>query len=99
IHPKWNKNFDESLGYDFTIVKLTEPVTDAGPQPALYNSDNEIGQLLTFMGYGTWGYGSKGEMPKLNTHNELAAAFGLIEDYHSKVTPFPQHGDAGNYFC
>lgn len=97
-HPLWNHNLDDRTGYDFTIVRLTREVHNAGPQPALYSGTSEQGKLLTFIGYGWRGTGTKGENTSIDTGNRPAAATGLIEMVVEADDPVPDAGDAGNYF-
>lgn len=61
IHPLYDAGSDDSSGYDLAIVVLDRPVTDAGPQPALYEGRDELGRVLTITGYGSRGTGSSGE--------------------------------------
>jgi hypothetical protein len=96
-HPLWNGSEDERTGYDFTIVQLTEPVTDAGAQPSLYSGNAENKKMLTFMGYGWRGTGSKGQNYSIDTKNLPAAAEGLIEKVVDAKTIIP-HSDSGNFF-
>lgn len=97
IHPLWNENPDDRTGYDFAIVRLTETVTNAGTQPALYDGTAEKDKVLTFIGYGWRGAGKKGEDTLIDTNEEPAAAVGLIESVVTAVEPPPGKGDAGNY--
>lgn len=97
IHPLWNENAEDRTGYDFALVRLSEEVKNAGPQPALYAGNAEQGKLLTFMGYGWRGTGTKGEDTSIDTGNQPAAAEGLIECVENAQKPIPQTGDAGNY--
>lgn len=98
IHPLWNNNSETRTGYDFAIVRLDDEVTDVGPQPALYEGTDEKGKVVTFIGYGWRGKGTKGEDTSIDTGNRPAAAEGLIEVVVAAVEPVPQKKDAGNYF-
>jgi len=97
VHPLWNENNDDRTGYDFAIVRLSKEVTTAGPQPALYEGTAEKGEMLTFIGYGYRGAGSKGQDTSMDTGNRPAAAEGLIESVVNAKEPTPKTGDAGNY--
>ena len=97
VHPLWNENPDDRTGYDFAIVRLKECVSDAGTQPALYEGTAELGKMLTFIGYGWRGTGTKGEDTSIDTGDRPAAAVGLIESVIKAVEPPPKKGDAGNY--
>ncbi|KTD75288.1 trypsin-like peptidase domain-containing protein [Legionella waltersii] len=99
LHPLWNESSSDRTGYDFAIVRLTEEVTDVGPQPALYSGNDEKGKILTFIGYGWRGAGKKGEDATIDTENEPAAAEGLVESVDPAVEPIPTKGDAGNYLA
>lgn len=98
LHPLWNENTDDRTGYDFAIVRLVEPVDNVETQPALYKGDDEEGKMLTFIGYGYRGYGSKGQDTSMDTDDKPAAAEGLIESVVEAKKPVPKKGDAGNYF-
>lgn len=97
LHPLWNNNSDDRTGYDFAIVRLTSEVTDAGEPPALYAGTEEQGKMLTFIGYGWRGTGTKGEDTSIDTGNRPAAAVGLIEWVEQAHESIPTKGDAGNY--
>lgn len=97
LHPLWNENADDRTGYDFAMVRLTEEVTNAGSQPALYGGTAEKGKMLTFIGYGWRGAGTKGQNTSMDTGDRPAAAEGLIEAVENAVEPVPKTGDAGNY--
>lgn len=74
------------------IVRLSEPITDAGPQPLLYNGEDLLGRTVTFVGSGERGIGSAGEAPAFygepSEKDQLAAGQGRID---SAAVP----GDAG----
>ncbi|WP_454783386.1 trypsin-like peptidase domain-containing protein [Legionella sp. WA2022007384] len=97
IHPLWNKNLDDRTGYDFAIVRLKKEVLHAGTQPALYEGTAELGKIITFIGYGWRGTGTKGQNTSIDTKDKPAAAEGLIESVVAAVSPIPSKGDAGNY--
>lgn len=61
IHPGYDPNDDSTSGYDMAIVVLDAPVTDAGPAPQLYAGTDELGAVLTMVGFGSRGIGSVGE--------------------------------------
>lgn len=98
LHPLWNENSNDRTGYDFAIVRLKEEVTNAGPQPALYKGTMEKGKVLTMIGYGWRGTGTRGQDTSIDTGDEPAAAQGLIESVVNGANPTPKTGDAGNYF-
>jgi hypothetical protein len=98
LHPLWNENSDDRTGYDFAIVQLDKEVTNAGSQPALYAGTEEKGKVVTFIGYGWRGTGTKGEDTSIDTKDQPAAAVGLIESVVGAADPVPAKGDAGNYF-
>ncbi|HHT0591944.1 TPA: trypsin-like serine protease [Legionella anisa] len=97
LHPLWNGNLDDRTGYDFAIVRLKEEVSDAGTQPALYDGTSEKGKILTFIGYGWRGTGTKGQDTSIETGDNPAAAEGLIESVVEAVEPALSKKDAGNY--
>lgn len=97
INPYWNGNEDDRTGYDFAIVRLTEEVDTAGPQPSLYGGSNEEGKIITFLGYGYRGTGKKGQDTSIDTQNKPAGGVGLIEKVEEAKDPIPKKGDAGSY--
>lgn len=101
-HPKWTQSLDWRNGYDLVIVRLTEPVTDAGPQPLIYAGTNEKGRLVTFAGFGDRGTGSSGDDQNYydpqSQYEEKAAAQGVVDQVVDAVLPVPEgEVDAGNY--
>lgn len=68
-----------SLGFDVAIVTLTETVEDAGEQPLLYAGSDELGQTLTFIGFGTRGIASKGEDENEPAGHAAAAAQAVVD--------------------
>lgn len=85
IHPNYTRVVatDEaneiSLGFDIAVVTLTEPVNDAGPQPLLYANEDELGQTLTYVGYGSRGTAGAGEDQTIAAGTVAAAAQGVVE--------------------
>ncbi|BCW87776.1 hypothetical protein sos41_09060 [Alphaproteobacteria bacterium SO-S41] len=85
VHPNYlrivaeNEANEAKLGFDVAIVTLTEPVTDAGEQPLLYTGSEELGETLTFVGYGSRGAAGAGENEKEPAGEVAAAAQGVIE--------------------
>jgi hypothetical protein len=109
IHPGYDPEDDNTSGYDLAIVVLDAPVTDAGPAPALYAGDQELGAVLTMVGYGSRGIGSVGEEDAYyDFDGETAAAArnvvdevdgengenNLIVDLDSEATDSNVMGDA-----
>lgn len=79
IHPDFVDE-ETTTGYDLAIVTLDAPVIDAGRQPLLYGGSAEQGKLLTFIGYGSRGIGSKGQRDKYyDGAGDKAAAQGIID--------------------
>lgn len=100
--PRWTQSLDWRNGYDLVIVRLSQPVRDAGPQPAIYAGMREKGRLLTFAGFGDRGTGSSGDDDAYydphNQREEKAAAQGVVDEVVDAVLPAPQDDvDAGNY--
>jgi hypothetical protein len=102
FNPNWTGSLDDRTGYDLVIIRLTEPVTDGGPQPLLYGGSREQGKLITFTGFGDRGTGTSGEQDAYydphNAYEEKAAAEGMVDELVAAVDPLPGKGvDAGNY--
>lgn len=98
IHPKWTGDVDNQTGFDLAILRLPAPITNLGPAPALYAGNDERGKLITFMGFGTRGIGSKGD--KENEDDDLvqrAAAQGVVDDWTQPVAK-PRKGTAAGDF-
>lgn len=97
IHPNWNGDLDTRAGYDLAIVRLDGPITDAGPQPVLYDGDGEAGALITFVGFGMRGIGSVGEDERFHDGEPYpAAAQGVVDEWSAPVLPMPADDEAGN---
>lgn len=97
IHPRWNNDIDLREGYDLAILRLPAPLKNMGEAPLLYTGTGELGQLITFVGYGSRGIGSEGEDERFFKHPTKAAAQGLVEAW-ADLIPKPQKNEsAGNY--
>lgn len=99
IHPLWQPGaFDVFAGYDLAIIRLSDPVTDAGPPPVLYAGSREMGRLLTFVGAGMRGIGSIGPNSAYydapDDASLLAAGQARIDEV---VDAQPRGDDRGNY--
>lgn len=71
---------EASLGFDVAIVTLTEPVTDAGEQPLLYTGEAELGETLTYVGFGSRGSAGAGQNENEPAGEIAAAAEGVVEE-------------------
>lgn len=97
VHPEWDEDIETRSGYDLAIIRLTRPMTDAGAQPILYTGRGEAGKIITFVGFGSRGIGSRGERERFLRGTDKAAAQGLVEDWVDIISPPPRGEDAGNY--
>ena len=97
VHPGWNGDNDTRTGYDLAILRLTRPVDGLGTPPALYGGGEEAGKLVTFVGYGNRGIGSKGEKDAYYSGSAKAAAQGIVDQWVDIVRPRPRDDDGGNY--
>jgi hypothetical protein len=97
VHPLWNGDPNIRTGYDFTIMRLEEPLEGTGPQPTLYTGSSEEGKLITFVGYGSRGIGSTGEDDKYYEGSDKAAAQGIVDISADPVDPVPEDEEAGGY--
>src|SRR4051812_31220749 len=97
FHPLYNWNDEERMGYDFAVVRLDGPVTDAGDPPLLYGGDREAGKRIVMVGYGSRGIGSAGQQPAYQPSWGKAAAENTIDEVKSAVRPAPDGADAGNW--
>ncbi len=98
IHPKWYGDTDTQTGFDIAILRLPEPLTNAGPQPSLYAGAGEAGQLVTFVGYGSRGIGSTGQQDQYYRGSDKAAAQGIAEQWKPMAARPRRDQDSGNYF-
>ncbi|WP_448207376.1 trypsin-like peptidase domain-containing protein [Azospirillum sp. sgz302134] len=96
IHQGYETEGDHT-GVDVAIVRLSRPVTDAGPPPLLYAGAAEKGKTITFIGFGTRGIGSVGEDERFNRGTDKAAAQGVVDE----AVPLRRGGvrqeDPGNF--
>jgi hypothetical protein len=98
IHPFYNRSNDERSGFDAAIVRLDEPLTDAGPPPALYAGRDELGKQIVMVGYGMRGIGSVGENDIYsNSSGRAAAATNVIDALLDAIVPPPRGSDGGNW--
>lgn len=99
IRKGWNGDSDAREGYDLVVLRLPDRLEGMGPAPTLYTGDDEAGQLITFVGYGTRGIGSKGEDERFNRSPATAAAAqGIVDDWVDLEEPMPDEDeDAGGY--
>lgn len=102
IHPHYTRVVAEdevneaSLGFDVAIVTLDRPVTGAGEPPLLYTGDAELGQTLTFLGYGSRGAAGEGQNDDEPAGEIAAAAQGVIESV-TQLSLSAAGGADGNY--
>jgi hypothetical protein len=99
LHPLWNWDNDERMGYDFAVVRLDGPVSDAGDPPLLYAGAGELGKRIVMVGYGSRGIGSVGQHPAYQPSEGKAAAENTIDEVKNAVRPVPAAGtgtEAGN---
>lgn len=97
VNPGWNGDNDTRTGYDLAILRLTKPIDGLGAPPTLYGGVAEAGKLVTFVGYGNRGIGSKGEKDAYYSGSAKAAAQGVVDQWVDLVKPRPRHEDGGNY--
>jgi len=98
--PEWNGNPYTRTGFDLTLVKLDRPVTDAGPAPLFYAGSAELGRIVTFLGFGQRGTGSRGhDAMMVASPRVAAAAHGLVEQVLPRRRLATGAADAGNYFA
>ncbi|MFT3810886.1 MAG: trypsin-like serine protease [Micropepsaceae bacterium] len=102
VHPNYTRvvaageENEASLGFDVAIVTLTEPVTDAGDPPLLYAGVDEMGQTLTYVGYGSRGSAGAGQDENEPAGQIAAAAQGVIESV-TALSLSAAGGADGNY--
>ncbi len=65
IHPVAVDYTQGHIPYDVAIVELTQPVPNSGPNAieryGIYTGNNELGQILTKVGFGDTGTGANGD--------------------------------------
>jgi len=98
-HPLYNWKNSERTGYDFAVVELDRPITDAGTVPALYGGTKEMGAQVVMVGYGSRGIGSVGQQPIYYEGSDKAAATNTVDEVMDAVHPVPRgkEEDAGNW--
>lgn len=96
-HPKWNGDVDTRTGFDLAILRLPKPITDAGAPPTLYSGDEEAGELITFVGFGSRGRGSVGEKERYYRGSDKAAAQGIVDQWVPLAKKVKKSKDSGNY--
>jgi len=98
LHPGWTGDIDNQTGVDMAVLRVPRPLTDLGPQPALYAGAEERGKLITFVGYGSRGIGSSGEDEAYDDEAaDKAAAQGVVDDW-TRLRTNPKRGvETGGY--
>ncbi len=96
VLPEWDGDPNTRAGYDLTILRLEDEITDAGPQPSLYTGSGEYGKLITFVGYGMRGIGSSGEKDEYLEGTDKAAAQGVVDSWEELIRPPVKDEEAGN---
>jgi hypothetical protein len=97
IHPKWNGDTETRTGYDLALIRLKKPIEGLGEPPLIHAGGSEAGKLLTFVGYGNRGIGSKGEQAKFYEGSDKAAARGVVDQFVDPAGPKKKKGDLGNW--
>lgn len=72
VLPDWTGILGE--GNDIAVLSLLNPAPTAATQYDIYRNNDELGQSFTKVGYGRFGVGATGAMPR--TSNELLGFFG-----------------------
>jgi len=98
LHPGWTGDIDNQTGFDMAVLRLPRPLTNLGPQPALYAGSDERGKLITFVGHGTRGIGSSGEDEAYDEEEQgKTAAQGVVDDW-TRLRANPKRGvETGGY--
>lgn len=97
IHPRWSGQVDARGGYDFAILELTGPITDAGDPPVLYSGDQELGRRAVIVGYGSRGVAPFGHGWRFGQrHGDHATAAENVVDQITDVDFSDRFGDWGN---
>ena len=88
IHPGYDHTSEDSGDFDLAIVRLDELLSDVGPQPLLYQGEDELGGTIVILGYGMRGLGSTGEQSEFYDSAVAAAAMNIVDDVN---------GECGNH--
>jgi hypothetical protein len=97
FHPRWNDDVDTRGGYDFAILQLSGPITDAGDAPILYSGDAEMGRRCVLVGYGTRGVAPYGWGWRFGAHHgDHSAAAENVVDQVSAIDFSDRIADWGN---
>jgi hypothetical protein len=79
-HPYFD-HYANLAGTDMAVLVTETPIEGLGEQPAIYCGEDEGGQTITFVGYGTRGIGSVGTDPIYSREeNTRAAGRSVIAD-------------------
>ena len=84
IHP----NHTPGVSHDLALLELVEPVTHVKPA-TLYQQDDEAGQVVTFIGAGGTGTGTKGQtVSHIENQGVLRKANNRVEQPDGPLLPF-----------
>ena len=97
-HP-WFDHYANLAGTDMAVL-VTDPIEGLGEQPSLYCGEDEGGQTVTFVGYGTRGIGSVGADPIYEREGSSRAAghsvIGVVDPVLNTLRAFflAEYGNA-----
>jgi hypothetical protein len=97
LHPNYTSTGEDLEGVDIAIVELDGPIEDGGPIPLLYAGNRERGKILTFVGYGTRGIGSRGEQEEFTPGADKTAGQGYIDEAMPMDRSAGKGQNPGNY--
>ena len=95
MHPAYNGDVTDRTGYDIAVVRLSSPITDAGPPPLLYSGRDEMDARVVIVGFGNRGIGSKGEADEYHEPSDKAAAENQIDEVMDAGIADPCFGRCG----
>ncbi len=90
VHPNWNGDF--GIGNDLALITLDAFAPIDIPRHDIYRGSDEVGQVVTKVGYGRSGYGDDGDVLGAGTKRSglnLYDAFGDVFDAVSGIDPLP----------
>lgn len=101
IHPHWqDADRIKSIKHDIALIQLESPASDILPL-SLYSKNDEIGQIVTFVGWGDYGNGLEGvlgndsQLRKSNNRIEKADAQWLVFRFDEPSRALETEGISG----
>lgn len=72
VHPNWNGESDRDYGYDLAILELPQFAPALADRFDIYRGSDEVGKMITMVGYGMTGTGTRGATAPADGNRRMA---------------------------